>query len=402
MIRKLRRKFVCINMALVTVMLIVIFCLIFRFTQESLEQESLQMMESIGSSSTQVFRPDERREEVKLPYFMLLIDPMGNIIATGGGYYDLSDTEFLSEVLEYVLDAGTESGVIEKYDLRFLWVDSGLGKIVFADTSSEEATLTNLVRTCLIVGVLALLGFFALSLFLAKWAIKPVETAWDQQKQFVADASHELKTPLTVILTNAELLQSPEYTEEDKTQFAGSILRMAQQMRSLVERLLTLARMDNNASNMVMEELNFSQLVEESLLPFEPVFFERGLILESNLREDIFVQGSRDHLRQVIDILLDNAMKYSDPGSVWVYLKKTGNTCVLAVSNPGDPIEKDDLENIFKRFYRVDKARTRDGGYGLGLPIARSITAEHKGKLHAESAGGYNTFFLELPTEAGK
>ena len=200
-----------------------------------------------------------------------------------------------------------------------------------------------------------------------------------------------------MILTNAELLQSPEYSPEDKERFTGSILQMAQAMRSLVERLLTLARMDNNASNMVMERLNFSELVEDSLLPFEPVFFERGLMLESNLAEGLFVRGSREHLRQVIDILLDNAMKYSAPGSVWVYLKQQGNHCIMAVSNPGEPIEKADLENIFKRFYRVDKARTRDGGYGLRLPIARSIVTEHGGKLHAESAGGYNTFFLELP-----
>lgn len=398
MLKKLRTKFICINMIIVTVMLIVIFCLIFRFTQQSLVSESMDMMESIGTSPMRLFGPNEYREKINLPYFVMQIDIMGNIIATGGGYYDLSDEEFLSEVLKYVLDAETESGTIEKYHLRFLWVDYLTGqRIVFADTSSEEATLTNLIRICLLVGLVSFAAFLGLSLFLARWAVKPVSQAWDRQKQFVADASHELKTPLTVILTNAELLQSTEYAEEDKTQFSNSILQMARQMRSLVERLLTLARMDNNASNMVMKRLDFSALVSEGLLPFEPVYFERGLTLESNIHENIMVSGSGEYLHQVLDILLDNAMKYSTaPGSVWVYLKRQGNHCLLAVSNPGEPIEKQDLQNIFKRFYRVDKARFRDGGYGLGLPIARSIVAEHKGKLWAESGGGYNTFFLTL------
>ena len=403
MIQKLRLKFICINMAMVTVMLIVIFGLVLRSTQESLESESIRMMESIGTSPMQQFTPGDVREEISLPYFVLRIDRLGNVTSIGGGYYDLSDVDFLMEVLSDAMEAEGESGVISKYHLRFLWVSSMDGqRIVFADTTSEEATLASLTRNCVMVGLLSFAAFLGLSLYLSGWAVKPVAKAWAQQKQFVADASHELKTPLTVILTNAELLQSPDTTEEDRLRFSGSILTMSRQMRSLVERLLELARMDNNASNMVMESLDFSGLVADALLPFEPLFFERGLVLRSNLTEGITLTGSREHLCQVLDILLDNAMKYTDgSGSVWVYLKRQGNLCILAVSNPGDPIGKEDLENIFKRFYRVDKARTRDGGYGLGLPIAQSIVTEHRGRIRAESAGGYNTFFLELPAAAG-
>lgn len=403
MIRKLRWKFIAVNLTTVMVMILVIFALIFHFTQESLERESLNMMESIGASPYQIFTPSDRREEINLPYFILQIDKLGNIVATGGGYYDLSDKDFLSEVLLAAMDGEGASGTIEKYKLRFLWVNSVGGlQVIFADTSSEEATLTNLVKTCIFVGVLSFFAFFALSFWLAKWAIQPVETAFAQQKQFLADASHELKTPLTVILTNAEMLQSPDNTPEDQRRFSESVLQMARQMRELVERLLILARMDNNASNMVMEPLDFSQLVEEELLPFEPVFFEQGLMLESNLQPSLMVLGSGPHLRQILGILLDNAMKYTEEGSVWVYLKRQGNQAILAVSNPGQPIKKEDLQNIFKRFYRVDKARTSSGGYGLGLPIAQTIAREHRGKLYAISDGGYNTFFLELPLATGK
>lgn len=398
MIRKLRAKFMAVNLAVAAVMLLIIFCLIFSFTRDRLERESISMMESIGSSSLDLFTPYDRPSEISLPYFVLKIDSLGNILATGGGYYDLSDRDFLAEVLTQVLNAGTESGKIEKYHLRFLWVDGfSTTRIVFADTSTEEATLAGLIRTCVMVGALAMGAFFALSFFLARWAVRPVERAWRQQKQFVADASHELKTPITVILTNAELLQSEEYSETDKTRFSSSILQMAQQMRSLVERLLTLARMDNDSANMVMAPLNFSELAENSLLPFEPVYFERGLMLESEITPNLFVKGSRDHLRQVIDILLDNARKYSDSGSVWVRLTQKERHAVLSVSNPGAAMNGQELQDIFKRFYRGDKARTRDGGYGLGLPIAQSITSEHGGRLWAESKDGMNTFFLSLP-----
>jgi len=135
------------------------------------------------------------------------------------------------------------------------------------------------------------------------------------------------------------------------------------------------------------------------VLPFEAVYFERGLSLLGETEENIRVKGSEGHLRQVVDILLDNAQKYSLPGgTVEVWLKKQGRGgCLLTVSNTGPEIGKEDLKNIFKRFYRVDQARTHDGSCGLGLSIAEGIVTEHKGKIWAESANGVNTFFVQLP-----
>lgn len=398
MIKRLRAQFIGVNMATVTVMLLVIFCLIFGFTRESLKQQSLSMMESIGQAPIQPFIPGEFREEIRLPYFVLQIDITGSITAVSGGYFDLSNPEFFTEALSLALESGEKSGILEQYHLRFLQVDSRTGlRFVFADISSEEATLNNLIRIFLLVGAAALGAFFALSFWLASRAVRPVEQAWLQQKQFLADASHELKTPLTVILTNAELLRDPDTPDHARLQFTDSILRMAGQMRSLVERLLTLSRMDNNGSNMVMEELDLTALVEERLLPFEPLYFERGLTLESDLTEQVHVSGSREHLAQVVDILLDNAMKYAiSPGEVKVTLKKQGREWVLSVSNSAEALSKEELERIFERFYRVDKARARDGSCGLGLPIARSIVTEHGGRIRAESEKGTVTLSVTL------
>ena len=146
------------------------------------------------------------------------------------------------------------------------------------------------MRTCGIIGGVSLLAFLFISVFLARWAVRPVEKAWDQQRQFVADASHELKTPLTVILTNAELLQTPGYGGADRA--AESILTVARQMRGLVESLLELARVDNGAVKTALARLDLSRLVSDALLPFEPLYFERGLELESKIAEDIPVNGS--------------------------------------------------------------------------------------------------------------
>ena len=258
--------------------------------------------------------------------------------------------------------------------------------------------MRSLTDTCILIGVLGFAVFLGLSFLLARWAVKPVETAWNQQRQFVADASHELKTPLTVILTNAELLQEPEYDEQARSRFVDSIMTMSHQMRGLVESLLELARVDNGGQNMVFSRLNFSELVSDALLPFEPVYFEKGLTLESNVEENLFVRGSQQHLKQVADILLDNASKYAFADStVRVILRRQGSHCLLSVASAGDTISKEDLKNIFKRFYRMDKARSMNHSYGLGLSIADSIVGKHGGKIWAESADGVNTFFVQLP-----
>lgn len=402
MLKKLRIKFVCINMAIVTVMLSVIFGTIFTFTKNDLENESLQMMRSLAMSPSKPDLPGETPpKEIRLPYFTLRIEQGGKVVASGGGYFDLSDEEFLQEVLKASLNHGKKDGVLDEYGLRFCRVVTPQEQyIIYTDISSERATLRGLIQTCSVIGILSLLVFFAISFFLARWAIKPVEKAWQQQKQFVADASHELKTPLTVILTNAELLQSPDCDEAARTQLSDNVLVMSHQMRGLVESLLELARVDNGTAKMNFSLLDFTSLVSDAVLPFEPLFFEKGLELQCDTEQNLRVKGSESHLRQVTDILLDNAMKYAYPqGTVFVTAKRRGSHVLLSVANPGDPISPEDLKNIFKRFYRVDKVRSMNHSYGLGLSIAESIVLEHRGKIWAESAGGFNTFHVQLPLQ---
>lgn len=399
MIRKLRVKLVCILMALLTVMLGVTFGLVLHFTQQSLEAESLRTLEALANNWQTASSPG-LDDGTRVPYFALEINARGDIITTRGGYFDLSDREKLQKLIDIAVNSEDDIGEVPDYGLRFYRVVTRTSwRVVFADTSAETTTLHSLIRTLAIASAVALAVFFVMSLLLARWLVRPVARAWDQQRQFVADASHELKTPLTVILTNAELLQAPGYDAPARSRFAGSILTMSQQMRGLVESLLELARVDAGRAQDAQTELDLSALVNEALLPFEPVLFEAGHTLTARVEDGIRVRGNAAQLRQVVEILLDNARKYAQPGG-WVLLtlaRQGGRHCVLSVADPGAPLTPQECRDIFKRFYRVDSARAMNHSYGLGLAIAARIAEAHRGRIWAESSGGINTFYFTMP-----
>lgn len=399
MTKKLRYQFVAIIMSLVTVMLCIIMSMIYFFTKKNLENNAVHMMQNIADNPFLLHPPNEMQDDMRLPYFTLQLGLRGDLIATSGGYYELSDEDFLNNLIDATFSAGTPVGIIEEYNLRFFRKSTSFSQIlVYTDISSELATLNNLLRNCIFVGIACFLAFLCISLLLAGWVVQPVEKAWRQQRQFIADASHELKTPLTVIMTNAELLQNPDYDEQSRSAFSSSILVMSKQMRNLVEQMLELARTDNVQSDKTFCPLDFSRLVLEAVLPFEPVFFEKGLTLHTNIADHILISGNPSELRQVLDILLDNAQKYSrEKGTTWVTLQKCGKEhCLLEIADEGEAIPAEDLNHLFKRFYRADQARSRTGSFGLGLSIAESIVKRHKGKIWAESKNGINTFFVEL------
>lgn len=399
MIKRLRFKFICVNMVIVTVMLCVILGMVMHFTAQTLEMQSVSMMRTLASDPFQLGILGKNPQGVRLPYFAVQVGRRGELIAAGGGYFDLSDREFLQQIVDAAHATDAETGLLEEYDLRFCKAMSPGGQsIVFADTTSEEITMRNLLYSCLFIGVVSFLLFFGVSIALSRWAVKPVEKAWEQQRQFVADASHELKTPLAVIMTNAELLQGDSYPEEDRKGFAGRILTVSYQMRTLVESLLEMARVDNGSVKMDMKRVDFSRLVRDAVLSVQLLYEERGMGLRSAIVEDVYMEGSEQHLYQVLDVLLDNALKYSTPaGEILVTLERRGHSALLRVDSPGEAISQEDLKNIFKRFYRIDRARTMNGSCGLGLSIAEGIVKAHKGNIWAESKDGTNRFYVQLP-----
>ena len=400
MIKRLKIKFVCIFMVIVTIMLGIIFGMVISLTHINIEQHSVSEMRDIAAPLQPPDTPQESLVQAPIPHFSLVITHDGEFIADDNGLFDLSDKEYLNSLFEYAEGCEEESGIIPDTNLRFFRNKTPMGNsYIFTDISAEKDMLNGLYRTCIIIGVSAFLLFFVISIFLSKWAVKPVEEAWNKQKQFIADASHELKTPLTVITTNAELIKSDE-SQENKNKFTDNILIMSKQMRGLVESMLEIARLDNCGLKKEFRTFDLSETASDAILPFEALFFEKEQIFNSDIESDIKINGNPEQIKQVIDILLDNANKYAKENSrINLTLKKQGrNHCRLTVCNEGEEIPDEELKNIFKRFYRGDKTRQMNNSYGLGLSIAESIVKEHSGKISAESKNGINSFTVQFNT----
>ncbi|WP_449134571.1 sensor histidine kinase [Senegalimassilia anaerobia] len=301
--------------------------------------------------------------------------------------------------------AGADEGFGSLSDLGLFYMKRQAGGVMylaFADMGSASGWHT-LAATLAVVEVAALAAFFVISLFFSRWALRPVARAWTQQRRFVADASHDLKTPLTVILANTSIaLEHPERSVASQSQWLESTQHEAEAMQGLVGDLLTLAKMDeeeaaaqSGAARPAFEEVDLSDVLEGEVLQFESVAFERGVKLESQVEPGIELRGNEQRLRRLAGTLIDNACKYvDDGGAVDVSLSRSGKQAKLAVRNTGAPISPEDLPHVFDRFYRADKARTGGaGGHGLGLAIARAIAEEHGGTLTVSSTQAEGTVF---------
>ena len=408
MIQRLRLKFIAICMALVTAVLAVVIVAVFFSAKQNIEFISTQVLQRViqeapsitdGTIPMRPFGPDP--EEVLLPYFTVEVWPGSSgytAYVTGGTYTNLEDTELLADILSACLSQDAPEGMVDSYGLRYLRKNNGIyQKLAFVDMSMEQATLKEMMGSYLQISVAALLLLLGVSVLLSRWATAPVERAWTPQRPFLSDASHELKTPLTVILSNAELLESAAL-EARPARWADNIRSEAGRMKKLVEEMLTLARADNAVRTAVMAGVSLSDAAADCALAFEPVAFEAGKSLDYQIAEHVTVVGDPDRLKQVISVLLDNAIKYSPPGgAVTLTLQKTDRQARLTVANPGEPIPPDQLGRLFERFYRADASRGEQSGFGLGLPIAAAIAAEHKGSLKAESDMVSTRFLFTMP-----
>ena len=409
MIRKLRLKFVAVCMAMVTAVLAVVCLSIFAALQNNVEDLSRQVLLRVIQEAA---RPGGRKPEIGveiggdkllLPYFTVTVWPSHEgghtVYVTGGTYTGLEDTAELTAILEDCLNRPEMEGLIQNYGLRYLRRENGLyWSLAFVDISMERAMLREMMGSYLGIALAAFLLLLGVSALLARWATRPVERAWRQQRQFLSDASHELKTPLTVILSNAELLAA-QPLEGRPARWTDNILSESQQMKHLVEEMLTLARADNQQTPAaVPAEVSLSDVAEDCALAFEPVAFEAGKPLEYHVAEGVTVPGDGDKLRRLVSILLDNAVKYgAEGGTITLALEKTERQARLTVSNPGEPIPAEQLSRLFERFYRADASRGEKSGFGLGLSIAAVIAQEHKGTLKAESGGEGTRFLFTLP-----
>ncbi len=404
MIQKLRRKFILINMALVSLVMLIVFAALGFSTLKQAEMQTkdalnraVMINEDEPAPKPKIGPRDHPEPYSMIPAFTITVDGDGNVVSKNLMRVEIEDDVILSAVRD-VLASGRQEGKISSLNLRYLVRSfSGGARIAFADTSLEKASVARWLFNSLLTGLGGLGAFFVISLFLSRWALRPVSVAWEQQRRFVADASHELKTPLTVILANVGiLLRHRDETVGQQQKWVEYTREEAERMKKLVDEMLFLAKSDSARTSASFLLLNFSDFVWNSVLPFESVAFELHVTLESHIAPDVYLLGDEGQLKQLTAILLDNACKYAgESGKVTVALEKGQDKARLTVHNTGTPIPPDQLPRIFDRFIRADSSRARSqGGYGLGLAIAKTIMEGHKGKITAESSAAEGTTFI--------
>ena len=386
MIQKLRKKVVGLTVLFVAVLLSAVLLSLFFSARNTIAQRSTEQLMSALQFGV---------EQAETPCFIAEVLPSGTVRVSGSNYYDLNDHETLSEAVEAAMHSGLRQGVLREQGLRFCRQDGLLTvRIAFMDSSFEQDTLRSLTLMGALLFVVALAVVAALGWLLAGYITRPVERAWKREKQFLADASHELKTPLTVILSSSALLE--ETADEEQATYVENIRAEGQRMKALVEDMLTLWRTEERAP--VLAPTSLSEIVTEAALRFEPVAFEAGHPLHYDIENELSVLGEAEKLRRVVNILLDNAVKYAASNTaVRLTLDKVGKQAVLTVENEGVPIPAEKLEHLFDRFYRADESRGEAKGFGLGLAIAREIVHGHRGTISARSDEGATVCTVALP-----
>ena len=275
------------------------------------------------------------------------------------------------------------------YFNKYSYVYNNGKYLTIIDNSSIQNSLYNYLLISLSLFVLLEAIVYLVSTVLTNWIIKPVISSFEKQMEFIADASHELKTPLSVIIASSEVLED----NPNEVKWLNNIKSEANRMNILIKNLLVLATFEKKETYILKED-NLSKVVELAVLTFDAKAYESDIKLERNIDENIKFNFDSYSINELVEILLDNALKHADKKStIVVSLKEQGNNILLSVTDTGDVIPKGEEEKIFERFYRLDKSRSRkENRYGLGLAIAKNIVLNHNGKISAESVGKVTTF----------
>lgn len=375
MLKNLKIKFILNNMFLVGIVIFATFsmlCLLIFFTEESRLTSTLENNLAMAQSNLSQLPnlPNESDSFVYESEFTILVNKEGNIISTTDKYID---KELLKEPINTILSSEYARGTLRSLHLSFLKREINTGTLIsFVSREHLETRVQESIGQSTLAAFVSLLLFLYISKRLADIAIAPVEKAWQQQKQFLADASHDLKTPLTVILANNNIISAhKDETVESQMKWIESTSEEAGRMSDLVNKMLELAKSEASKEELRFGEIDLSELVENSILQFEVVAFERNISIESGIQPNIIVKTHAPTFSKVLEILFDNAIKYSDEnGKISIALFQSSKKVYFTINNKGEYIKEDDLPHVFERFYRTNKER-EVGGHGLGLSLAK-------------------------------
>ena len=304
--------------------------------------------------------------------------------------------EEAAALAESVYASGREKGFAEEYRYRRTAGD-GETMLLFLNCERELSTFRTFLYASIGISLAGTFAVFLLLLLFSGRIVRPIAESYEKQKRFITDAGHELKTPITIIRADADVLQAEM---EEENEWLTDIRRQTHRLGELTDDLVYLSRMEEESPTLQMQDLPLSELVDETAQSFQALALSRGKTFRSSIAPDLHVIGDEKALAKLVSILLDNAMKYSpDAGTVSLVLAGAGRNARLSVKNDAASVEKGNADRLFERFARGDSSRNSEsGGFGLGLAIAKAIAEAHRGKIRAESEDGASlTVTVELP-----
>ncbi|MGT2923961.1 sensor histidine kinase [Streptococcus caviae] len=273
----------------------------------------------------------------------------------------------------------------------------GVWQLAFIDLNSYSSSSEQLLLTALFT-VFDFLLLTGVSIYLSRFIIQPAKDAIDREKQFVSDASHELKTPIAAIRANAQVLQN----QIEPNRYLDHILSETKRMEHLVQDLLGLSKLDETKQTANFTRVDLSKICEEMILSYESLAYEEGKLIDSQITDGVWILGEESQLKQLITILLDNAIQYSLANStIHISLAQVKKTAVLQVSNPSQIYSKEVMDNLFERFYQAEGSRHSTSSFGLGLAIAKGIVKHHQGQVRAWQDKGEMILEVRLPITQG-
>jgi len=405
MIKKLQRKFISVAIISVFLVLLVIMSTINITSYVNINKKADNILNILTNNGGTFPKPEKSQYFDHKPtfsemspeapyetrYFSVYFNSDGNITKSDTGFIAAVTDEAAHNFAIQAYESEKVSGFCNDY--KYLCADYNDGKIVvFLDCSRDLSTFRSFLFTSILVSTAGIVGVFILVLLLSKIIIRPLAESYEKQKRFITDASHEIKTPLTIIDANTEVLEM----ESGENEWTKSIKNQINRLSSLTTNLVSLSRMDEENNKLQMTDFSLSDAVLEVCDSFVPLAQTCTKTLNTNIEKNLTVNGNEQSIRQLISILLDNSIKYANQnGVIAVSLKKAGKKNVLSVYNTVLNIEKGYHDILFDRFYRADSSRnSQTGGYGIGLSLAKSIVEAHRGKIISRSNDEHSIEFI--------
>src|SRR5690625_800702 len=430
MFTKLRNKFLFLNMSITSLVIIVAFVVIYWIIYHNISSDIEEQLNEGAPTEMAVYRDDLLHNDVKAaPFalgqelstsgfssFVLIVDDQGEVVEidspmelpeekyikiaeTAWKMKEKSNITFKDKQWQFEITP-LSVNVIQDNGEQFVVTDR-LYQMTFLDVTEANQTLRSLLITLLVVGFVLLVIIFFISMYFANSAVQPIAKAWENQKQFIADASHELKTPLSIIQSNYDvLMDNRDETINHQMKWLGYMKIATDRMTKMITNLLELAQLDQPTTRLEVKEIHISSMIEEMVLTMEAATKEKEIHITHSIEPEIMLNSNSDKMKQLVMILLDNAHKYTnEKGNIDITLEKDKKMIVFRVRNTGKGIAKEDLSKIFNRFYRGDRSRHLEkNSFGLGLSIAKSIANELGGKIHVSSEeNNWTTFTVMFP-----